>query len=87
MIGAILATDISGHFALTSLFWQHGKQWAVGKSDDVLLLVRAILHAADLSHAARPFPIHATMVLRMHTEFEYVTPTLLCSFLWHQPAH
>lgn len=69
VIGSILATDISEHFSLTSKFWQHGTIWSPDNSDDCLLLVRAILHAADLSNPARPFPINAAMVQCLHTEF------------------
>lgn len=73
LIGAIMATDITKHFALTSSFCQHGTVWSLGSSDDSLLLCKAILHAADLSNPARPFPINAAMSIRLHEEFKYAS--------------
>ncbi|KAK9804641.1 hypothetical protein WJX73_002873 [Symbiochloris irregularis] len=69
IIAAVMATDISEHFSLTSAFCQHGTSWMDPSPEDCLLLCKAILHAADLSNAARPFPVHVAMVLRLHKEF------------------
>lgn len=69
VIAAILATDISGHFALMSTLRQHNRLWSPSDADGTLLLVKAILHAANLSNPARPFPVNLALALGLHEEF------------------
>lgn len=73
IIGAVLATDISQHFTLTSQFCLHGASWIACRDsspEGLLLLCKAIVHAADLSNPARPFPIYAAMAQGLHQEFQ-----------------
>ena len=68
MVGAILATDMQGHFALTSEV-RRTTSWSPGSFEDRQLLVKAIVHAADLGNPTRPFPINCFMSAAIHREF------------------
>ena len=78
VISGILATDMSFHFSLTTEFNNHLAPWAVDKEEDRLMLVKAILHAADISNPVRPFHINCVMSNAVHREFRYKGYVLIC---------
>ena len=82
VIGAIMATDPIEHFAITSQFCRHGCAWSPASPEESLLLGRVILHAADLSRAARPLPIQAAMAARQREEYGCVG-ALCCPGVTH----
>ncbi|KAK9812543.1 hypothetical protein WJX73_007635 [Symbiochloris irregularis] len=70
VIAAVMASDIGQHFSVTSEFCMHGPSWGAASPQDLVLLCKAIVHAADISNPARPFPIHAAMAQRLHQELQ-----------------
>ena len=68
MVGAILATDMQGHFALSSEV-RRTTSWTSSSLEGRQLLVKAIVHAADLANPTRPFPINCFMSAAIHREF------------------
>lgn len=69
MVSAILATDMQAHFTLTSEFCRHSSTWNSSDMEDRLLLVKTIVHAADLANPTRPFPLNCFMSACIHAEF------------------
>lgn len=69
VIAAILATDMSVHFSLTTEFKNH-EDFSHKSPEDRLLLCKTILHAADLSNPTLPFPINAHSSQNVHAEFK-----------------
>ena len=69
MVAAILATDMQAHFTLTSEFCRHGPTWSKDSIEDRLLLVKTIVHAADLANPTRPFVINCALSACIHAEF------------------
>ncbi|KAK9809639.1 hypothetical protein WJX73_009976 [Symbiochloris irregularis] len=69
VIGAVLATDISQHFSVTSQFCLHGGFLGDLGPEELVLLCKTIVHAADVSNPARPFPIYAVMAQSLHQEY------------------
>ena len=84
VIGAILATDMSVHFALTADFCRHPAEWSAECLEDRLLMVKTVVHAADLANPARPFPINCYMSTAIHAEFRCcgLKDTRLWSCVW-----
>lgn len=69
VIGAILATDMSAHFSLTTEF-KNRERFSVGSTEDRMLLCKTILHAADLSNPTLPFAINSFISQNVHAEFK-----------------
>eukprot|EP00891_Asterochloris_glomerata_P009655 jgi/Astpho2/9655/gw1.00146.70.1_t len=73
IISAILATDMSYHFSLTTEFKNHGEHggcaFSIEKEEDRLLLIKAIIHAADISNPVRPFHVNCVLSSGVHREF------------------
>ena len=69
MIGAILATDMSHHFGLTTEFKNHAPAFSVDKEEDRGLLNKIILHAADISNPVRATTVNLAMSQLVHAEF------------------
>lgn len=84
VIGAVLASDISQHFTLTNQACMHGpSSWGRAPPEDVLLLCKVVVHAADVSNPARPFPIYAALAQRLHQELK-CAEMLQCCCLFHK---
>eukprot|EP00882_Tetradesmus_deserticola_P017298 GHRQ01018529.1.p1 GENE.GHRQ01018529.1~~GHRQ01018529.1.p1 ORF type:complete len:233 (+),score=107.03 GHRQ01018529.1:864-1562(+) len=60
-----------GHFALTQELQKHGPVFSPDIEADRALLVRAILHAADISNPLRPWPGALAGAERVHAEFQH----------------
>ncbi|DBB04290.1 TPA: hypothetical protein ACH3X1_012787 [Trebouxia sp. C0004] len=69
IISAIMATDMSFHFSLTTEFKNHAGPFLMEKEEDRVLLVKAVLHAADISNPVRPFHVNCVMSTSVHREF------------------
>lgn len=69
VIGAILATDMSFHFSLTTEFKNH-VDFSHKSLEDRMLLSKTILHAADLSNPTLPFAINSFISQNVHAEFK-----------------
>ncbi|GLC43173.1 hypothetical protein PLESTB_000855000 [Pleodorina starrii] len=70
IISAILCTDMANHFAITQEFQKHSTAYEPDNEADRLLLIKMILHAADIGNAVRPFHVNHAMSKRVHREFE-----------------
>ena len=70
VIGAILATDMSAHFSLTTDFKNHDTAFSHESPEDRMLLCKTILHAADLSNPTLPFAINSYISQNVHREFK-----------------
>eukprot|EP00878_Enallax_costatus_P011773 GHUV01012289.1.p1 GENE.GHUV01012289.1~~GHUV01012289.1.p1 ORF type:complete len:856 (+),score=231.71 GHUV01012289.1:611-3178(+) len=70
LIDAILATDMHHHFALTQELQKHGLVYSTEDDAGRALLMKAILHTADLGNFIRPFPAALAAAERVHTEFQ-----------------
>ncbi|EFJ40838.1 hypothetical protein VOLCADRAFT_99277 [Volvox carteri f. nagariensis] len=70
IIAAILCTDMANHFTITQEFQKHGLGYEPDNESDRLLLIKIILHAADIGNAVRPFHVNHVMSRRVHREFE-----------------
>jgi len=70
IVSAILCTDMSNHFTLTHDFKKHPLQFDAGSEGDRLLLLKVLLHAADIGNAVRPFAVNDAMSKRVHREFQ-----------------
>jgi GAF domain-containing protein len=66
---AILSTDMVGHFALTRELQDHGPNFSAGTDADRLLLIRVLLHAADVGNPVRAFGVAVRWSARVHEEF------------------
>ncbi|WIA12087.1 hypothetical protein OEZ85_012163 [Tetradesmus obliquus] len=69
LVEAILSTDMHGHFTLTQELQKHGPAFAPELEADRTLLVKAILHAADISNPLRPWQGALAAAERVHAEF------------------
>lgn len=69
IIAAILATDMSAHFSLTTDFKNH-EEFRADSPEDRLLLCKTILHAADLSNPTLPFAANSYISQNVHAEFK-----------------
>ncbi|GAX82496.1 hypothetical protein CEUSTIGMA_g9923.t1 [Chlamydomonas eustigma] len=70
IISAILCTDMSNHFNMTQDFRKHDAAFDSESESDRQILIKAILHAADIGNAIRPFEVNDAMSKRVHKEFE-----------------
>ena len=71
LIDAVLATDMAGHCALARELQARASppRFDAASEADRALLVKALLHAADISNGVRPFRAALAMVGRVHAEF------------------
>eukprot|EP00877_Chromochloris_zofingiensis_P010856 jgi/Chrzof1/6023/Cz17g02070.t1 len=69
MVDAILCTDMTHHFALTQELQKHSLEFSAQEEGDRALLVKVLLHAADVSNPIHPFPIALALFERVHEEF------------------
>lgn len=72
IIGAILATDLSQHFADLSKFKNRvssDKPWSSTDSTDRQMLTEVVLHAADLSGPTRPWDVTSVWAGKVQAEF------------------
>jgi GAF domain-containing protein len=65
----ILSTDMVQHYALTKELQEHGADFSAGTDADRLLLVRVLLHGADIGNPVRGFDVAARWSRRVHEEF------------------
>lgn len=72
MIAAILATDMSAHVSLYNAFTVHGSAYSGERPEDRQLLIKIVLHAADLSSPVRPFAVNCIWSQKVHREFQCV---------------
>ncbi|KAF6255058.1 hypothetical protein COO60DRAFT_253735 [Scenedesmus sp. NREL 46B-D3] len=70
LVDAILSTDMHGHFALTQELQKHGPVFSPDVDSDRALLIKAILHAADISNPLRPWAGALAGAERVHAEFQ-----------------
>ena len=74
MIGAIMATDLSNHFADLTKFNNRienaeNDPWTIESAADRQMAVDMVLHAADLSGPARPWAVSSVWADRVQQEF------------------
>ncbi|KIY92160.1 high affinity cGMP-specific 3',5'-cyclicphosphodiesterase 9 [Monoraphidium neglectum] len=69
LVDTILATDMSHHFSLTQDLQQHPPVFSADSEADRALLMKAVLHAADISNPVRPFGVALSLVDRVYDEF------------------
>ena len=93
VVAAILATDMQAHLTITSEFCRHAPGWSPDSLEDRLMLVKTIVHAADLANPTRPFPINCFMSACIHAEFSCAPPRLfspgqsdMCESTWCAPS-
>lgn len=70
MVGAILATDMACHVSLYNQFREHSGTYSIDRVEDRTLLIKIILHAADISNPARSFEVNCIMSHLVHLEFK-----------------
>lgn len=69
IIAGILSTDMSCHFALTQDFKNHPPTFDPNNEADRLLLIKVMLHAADIGNPVLPFNINKAWSEKVHREF------------------
>lgn len=70
IIAAILSTDMASHFASTAEFQKHPTTYDPECEADRNMLIKIVLHAADIGTAVRPFRVNHIMSRRVHHEFQ-----------------
>ncbi len=49
--------------------------FSIEKEEDRLLLIKAIIHAADISNPVRPFHVNCVLSSGVHREFRWISPS------------
>ncbi|KAL6754890.1 hypothetical protein V8C86DRAFT_3100054 [Haematococcus lacustris] len=70
IVSVVLCTDMTNHFALTQDFKKHPLQYEPGSEADRLLLMKVMLHAADIGNSVRPIAVNDCWSKRVHREFQ-----------------
>uniref|UniRef100_A0A7S3R908 PDEase domain-containing protein n=2 Tax=Dunaliella tertiolecta TaxID=3047 RepID=A0A7S3R908_DUNTE len=65
-----MSTDMAKHFEHCQAFNQHPPTYDKESEADRMLLIKVLLHAADIGNAVRPFHVNQIMSRRVHKEFE-----------------
>ncbi|MEW5299350.1 MAG: hypothetical protein WDW36_002376 [Sanguina aurantia] len=70
IIAAIMCTDMANHCELAQAMQKHSLFYDVAVEGDRMLMLKVLLHSADIGNSIRPFKVNQIMSGRVHLEFE-----------------